>query len=368
MKTETREKFSKIPAGLTGVGLGMAGLGSVWTALINSNVSDKVPDHILSVLQYFSISFTIFFLVLIFIKVSFNKNILKQEISHPLISSFLPTIFMSLMLVGGFIASISKLAYDSLQINALTIIGAIIWYIAVLGHFVILSSFLYFVVRKHKVKEEPIYASWFIPPVGIIVSCLVVPFFPTQLIPTILFQIIWFFGFSLYLIAFPLITFKLLFNKNKQEWTLPSIGIFAAPANLSLSGFVSCFIGIKDGSNQYTPLLNYYDMTFVYNIIIVLTFLAITSTFVVYLILPKILLMKFNPTFASLTFPLAVGATSTSLVTKVIFSAMGQNPYLIQLHLTISIISYIELIMATLIISYVLVRYLMLLYSIFWKR
>ncbi|MGL5438276.1 MAG: hypothetical protein ACRDA7_00915 [Metamycoplasmataceae bacterium] len=368
MKLETKEKFSKIPAGLTGVGLGMAGLGSVWTALINSNVSDEIPDHVLSILQYFSISFTIFFLILIFIKILSNKNILKQEISHPLTSSFLPTIFMSLMLVGGFIASISKLVYNNLQINALTIIGAIIWYIAVLGHLIILFSFLFFVVRKHKINEEPIYASWFIPPVGIIASCLVVPFFPSQLIPTILFQIIWFFGFSLYIIVFPLITFKLIFNKNKEEWTLPSIGIFAAPANLSLSGFVSCFIEIKDGTNQYVPLLNYYNMSFVYNIIIILAFLGISSTFVVYLILPKIFLMKFNPTFASLTFPLAVGAISTSLVTKVIFSAMNQNPYLIQLHSVISIISYIELIIATIVISYVLVRYLILLYSIFWKR
>ncbi|MGL4184059.1 MAG: hypothetical protein ACRCRP_02900 [Metamycoplasmataceae bacterium] len=368
MKAETKEKFSKIPVGLTGVGLGMAGLGSVWTTLINSNVSDEIPDHILSTFQYFSISFTIFFLILIFIKILFNKNVLKQEISHPLNSSFLPTIFMSLMLVGGFIASISKLIYNNLQVNALTIIGAIVWYIAIFGHLATLFSFLFFVVRKHKINQEPIYASWFIPPVGIIASCLVTPFFPTQLIPTILFQIIWFFGFSLYLIIFPLITFKLIFNKNKAEWTLPTIGIFAAPANLALSGFLSCFIEIKDGANQYTPLLNYYNMSFVYNIIIILAFLGISSTFVVYLILPKIFSLKFNPTFASLTFPLAVGSISTSLVAKVIFSIMGQNVFLIQLHSIISIISYIELTIATTIIFYVLIKYLVLLYSIFRKR
>ncbi|MGL5520292.1 MAG: hypothetical protein ACRDBR_02565 [Metamycoplasmataceae bacterium] len=368
MKIETREKFSKIPAGLTSVGLGMAGLGSVWTALINSNVSNEVPDHILSVLQYLSISFTIFFLILIFIKILSNKNILKQEISHPLISSFLPTIFMSLMLIGGFIASISKLAYNNLQINALTIIGAIIWYIAVLGHLIFFFFFLFFIVSKHKIKEEPVYASWFIPPVGVIGSCLVAPFFPSQLIPTILFQIIWFFGFSLYLIIFPLITFKLIFNKNKEEWTLPTIGIFAAPANIALSGFISCFIEMKEGSNQFVPLLNYYNISFVYNIIIVLTFLGISSTFIIYLILPKIFSLKFNPTFASLTFPLAVGSIATSLVTEVIFSIMNQNPILIQLHLIILVISYIELIVATIVISYVLVRYLMLLYSIFLKR
>lgn len=355
-KRQWLQRFNQVPIGCTGLGLGMGGLGSLWTAVLQEANPQYQNHAVLSIIQFFCISMTIFFLCLVLLRNLVHKNTFKNEIKHPLLSSFIPTMFMSTMLIAGFIGYIGTLTKDNITLNNIfTGIGSIIWYIAVLGHLTVFILFVNHVVRKHDIKNDSLYASWFIPPVGIIVSCTVAsPLSDAtiQFIPNILFQVVWYFGFSLYIVILPLISYKLLFHRTNDKNTLPSIMIFGAPANLSLAGFLEVFVNAKTHPT-------YYGETFNHVFVFILLFLAVASTMVVYVILPRELSVKFNPTYASLTFPLAIGATAT-FKTHLYLSHYLDNGYTSVAHWGVRILSYIELTVATIVIAYVFIRYLIL--------
>ena len=346
--------FKNIQIGATGVGVGVAGLGNLYQALIKDN---GVDIRYASILQYIFTTFTIIFLVLILLRNIAHKNTFKNELKHPLLSSFLPTMCMCGMLISGFIAGIGDIIYKSngsqITNDVLTGIGSILWYISVIAHICVFSLFFCNIVLKHKIKSDNLYASWFVPPVGIIVACTVSGSFHCSInfIPNEMFQAVWYFGFALYSITLPIVSYKLIFHRAEDKNTLPSIAIYGAPANLSLVGFISVFTDIN---------ANYYSVTFINTIVIMLTFLGLLTTLVVYVLLVRILSIKFNPAFASLTFPLAIGATGMYKSSSYLQSKINDNLYLSDLFWIIRVIAYIELAIASIVIMYVLSRYIYL--------
>ncbi len=361
LKNKYIKRFNHVPIGCTGVGLGMGGLGALWTAILHEANPNYHNDAVLSIIQFFCIAMTIMFLCLVLLRNANHKGTFSNEIKHPLLSSFVPTMFMSTMLIGGCFGYIGSLTHNELTCNILTGIGSVIWYIAVLGHLIVFSLFVYHVVFKHNVKCDSLYASWFVPPVGIIVSCTVASFLSKSsiiFIPNQLFQTIWYFGFVMYMITLPIISYKLLFHRKDEKHTMPSIMIYGAPANLSLAGFIDVFVN----ANRHPT---YYNQTFINVFVIVLTFLGILTTLVVYVVLPKILSVPFNPTYACLTFPLAIGATGTyksaMYMHHLIQIGSTSGDLMNSLYWTVRIISYIELAITTIVIAYVFIRYLILL-------
>ncbi len=353
-------RFNHVPIGCTGLGLGMGGLGALWTAVLKEANPNYHNDAVLSIIQFFCISITIILLCFVLLRNVVHKGTFSNELKHPLLSSFIPTMFMSTMLIAGFIGYIGVLSKNELACNILSGIGSIIWYIAVLGHLIVFSLFVYHVVKKHDIKTDSLYASWFVPPVGIIVSCTVASFLSKSsicFIPNELFQAVWYFGFVFYMITLPIISFKLIFHRSDEKNTLPSIMIYGAPANLSLAGFLDVFV-----NSARHP--TYYSATFINTFVFILVFLGIATTLVVYVILPKVLSVKFNPTYACLTFPLAIGATGTYKAAGYLKNQMIKNnvinDYMNVSYWGVRIISYIELAIATIIICYVLIRYTIL--------
>ena len=347
--------FKHMPIGLTGLGLGVGGLGNLYAAIFKEHVTNNVINY--SIIQVICTTITIIFLILILLRNLAHKKTFTNEIKHPLLSSFIPTICMSTMVVAGFFGVIGDMINYGINGSLNTTIpiassvfkgiGIIIWYLAVLGHLIFFSMFIYHVFLKHDTKNNNLFASWFVPPVGIIVACTVVGSFNgLNWIPNIFAQIIWYFGFILYLIAFPFITYKLIVHKDLTRSTLPSFAIYGAPANLSLVGFITIF---KD--------VGYYPDIFKTIIIGFLTILGLLTTLTVYIMFFWIFKIKFNPTYASLTFPLAIGATSifkssTFFASKI--SVLGN---------ILEYISYVETTIATIIICFVLVRMILLIFT-----
>ena len=358
MKNNFLSRFKHIPIGCTGVGVGVAGLGALYTLVLNNDANVNIVYS--GIIQFILTTFAIIFLVLILLRNTTHKNTFTNEINHPLLSSFLPTICMSTMQIGGLFAFIGNLANDKTANNVLNGIGAIIWYAAIIAHLLIFSLFVWNVVRKHNLKQDNLYASWFVPPVGIIVACTVAGYFNSSItwIPNIIFQIIWYFGFSLYLITLPIVSYKLIFHRSDDKNTLPSIAIYGAPANLSLVGFLSVFT--KKVNNKFLPIMDCYCLDYINTITIILTFIGLFTTLVVYLLLIRIFKIKFNPTYASLTFPLAIGATSMYKSYLYISSNYSGILFMENLIKAIHIISFVELGVATIVIGYVFVRYLIL--------
>ena len=159
----------------------------------------------------------------------------------------------------------------------------------------------------------------------------------------------------MYIVALPYVLYKIVFADNIHTDRIPTLAIFGAPANLSLAGFISL-----------PNIISYWGNDAYWVIVIILTIIALSTTLFLYVCFFKIFKTKFNPTYASLTFPTAIGSLAMLKVSSAL-SINNANQTLLLSH-TFNIIGYIEITIATIIISYVLVRYLILIFKIFFKK
>lgn len=259
---EAINKLREMPVALTGLALGIAGVSGAL-----SNFLGQFPVIV-------GDSISLFLVTVIFVKNIFHFNVLKEELSHPTLGSFIPTLDMTIMILGGFISSYSL------------IIGRAIWFLAILAHVIFCSIFFY-----HRIKDfqmHHIVPSWFVPPVGIVVACVAGANMGVSSFTHLIFYI----GFALYLIMLPFMLYRVMFVQPIDESRLPTFAIMAAPPSLCLAGYLTVF-------NTPSEI-----------IIGILLPLAVFMTLLVYLSFFRILKISFNPSYASLTFPLAIGSTA----------------------------------------------------------
>ena len=130
------------------------------------------------------------------------------------------------------------------------------------------------------------------------------------------------------------VVFKRVFKvKEIAEPALPTIVILSAPASLCLAGYMNSF-----------PVKN---MLIVY---FLLTISQLTLLYVL-LQLPKLLKLKFYPSYSGFTFPIVISAISLKLT----------NGFLIKAEKPIAMLKYLvkfEEMLAVVIVIYVLFRYI----------
>lgn len=353
--------FSKMPAGLSGLGLGVGGLGNAWAAQLNCKFiknefhltdiqSDQLKIAAISI-QSILIFITIVCFVMILIKMIWHFNVFKKELTDPLISSYLPTEMMCLASIGYFIGIASTYNNDvhTYVLNAGTVIGNIIVVTAIIGHISLLSAFVIQVLMKHSVKEHVAYSSWLVPTCGLALSCG----FTNELgnlIPSEFFQVTWYFGLVSLLVLLPYLTYKHLFFKALDHDKTPSIAIFFAAPNLLLNGLLTTF---------NAPNASYYPPTFIYVMGFILLSFSAFGMMIYYSTLYKASRIKFNAGFAALTFPAAISALATVKFGEYIYNQNVGAPSDLSnaLHGIIGIFGFWFLVSATLIIFYVLVKY-----------
>ena len=122
--------------------------------------------------------------------------------------------------------------------------------------------------------------SWFIPPVGIIVAAVTSRGMQFDDLAHGLFLL----GFSCYLTELPLMVYRLIFRECIPDAALPTFAVMAAPASLSLAGYLT----VTDKPELW--------------LVLSLVCLGLAMTALVYLAFWRLLRLPFSPGMPLLPF------------------------------------------------------------------
>ncbi|NMB27962.1 MAG: TDT family transporter [Tissierellia bacterium] len=259
-------------------------------------------------------------LVLVLIKIIKYPKKVVQSLDNPVVASVFPAFSMGIMLLSTYVKPFAaSLAFG-------------IWIVGLILHIILIIFFTIKYMFNFNIKK--VFPSWFIVYVGIVVGSVTAPAFDMQNIGQILF---WF-GFASYLVLLPIVLNRVFKVKEIPEPALPTIVIFSAPASLCLAGYMNSF----QDKNMFIVWLLVILSQF--------TLLCVLSQ------LPKLLKLKFYPSYSAFTFPLVISAISIKLT----------NGFLINAGKPVAILKYIvkfEELLAVIIVLYVLLRYMEFLFS-----
>ncbi|RKD22261.1 C4-dicarboxylate ABC transporter [Caminicella sporogenes] len=258
------------------------------------------------------LSFVIF--ILLVLKMGIYRKDIVEDLKNPVIASVFPTFSMGIMILSTYIKPhLPYVAYG-------------IWILALVIHFSLIIYFTKKFIFNFDIKK--VFPSYFVVYVGIVVGSVTSSAYDLNYIGRLVFWL----GFVAYLILLPLVVYRVFAVKAIQEPVLPTITIFTAPASLCLAGYLSSF----ESKNMF--------------IIYFLTILSLAMFFLVLLYMPKMLKIKFYPSYSAFTFPFVISA----IAVKKLYN------FLVNLGQTIVILKYVvvfETLLAVLIVSYVFVRY-----------
>lgn len=259
---------------------------------------------------FFSIS--LFIVLLLAGKLLFASAAIREELNNPIITSVSPTIPMGLMMLCSIF---SFFGWSELIITT-------VWTVAALLQLMIVLYFSYrFMWGKWQLKN--IFPSWFVTYIGLGVMPITAPFEAGWL------------HFVLYFIAasavvlVPTVLYRVIVKKDIPEPAMPLITILAAPVSLILLAYLALH-----------PVAN---ETIVAGLLLVsqLLYLFVLVKLVTLLRLP------FYPSYAAFTFPLVICATALYTVRSYFGWTDAATLWF----------AYTELGLATIIVSYVVIRY-----------
>lgn len=299
------------PTPSSGLALGIASLGIGWELL--------VPSYGW-VVQILGCIVAIFLLLPLLAKFIFHPKLLWEDLSHPLVGGVVPTFAMALMVIS----------YDLHYLNSY--VALILWSFALCVHVVFLACFIRF--RLIKFELNHMAPSWFVPPVGIIVAAVTAPHFPLCLL---IAKIVVVLGIAVFFVLFPIMFYRLILGERMTLAAQPTLAMLAAPASLSIAGYLTAF---SQPNLLFTMML---------------LGVAFSMTLTVYVKLFYLLRLPFLPSFAAYTFPLAIG------VAAMFKSSQLAASYGFNFSQDLLCIAWVELLIASAVISYVAVRYLLLL-------
>lgn len=254
--------FKYLPVALTGLALGVSGVSGAVAVVLNPKA------------LYIGNFISLMLLLPIIIKNILHFDVFKEELKHPTLGSFIPTLDMALM-------NFSVVLYEFSPV-----LGKGLWLLCILLHLMFGVSFIYHRFRSWNI--EHMVPSWFVPPIGIVVASVdsAVMGMPQ------LAQVIFYIGFAFYIVMLPMMLYRIIFVEKIDDARLPTFAIIAAPPNLCLAGYLVAF---------KTP--NPAVVGFLFP-------LGIFMTALLYISMVKIIRLKFTPVYASFTFPLAIGSTA----------------------------------------------------------
>lgn len=253
-------------------------------------------------------------LVLLILKITADSKAVLEDLKNPVIASVSPTFSMGLMILSTYLKPYSASA------------AFIIWIAAILIHCMLMVYFTRKFILNFDIKK--IFPSYFVVYVGIVVASVTAPAFNVQTFGRIVF---WF-GFTAYLILLPVVLYRILKIKSIPEPALPTVTIFAAPASLCLAGYMNSF-GEK-------------NMLLVW----LLTAMSLIMLLGVLIYMPKLLKLKFYPSYSAFTFPCVISAIAVKTV----------NAFLIKTQQGVTLLQYVvkfEELLAVSIVLYVLIKY-----------
>ena len=309
MIQRTKAKVMGAPTPMAGLALGIASLGWSWENFAELNgYGQWISAGIASVL-----------LAILAMKFLFHNHLLRQDLAHPVVGSVVPTFAMGTMVVSKSLGHFFPVA------------GDVLWLVAVALHIVFLVSFLY-----HRAKDFELHhmvPSWFVPPVGIIVAD--VSFSGNPVLEPIAYGTL-VFGMVAYAVMLPMMIYRFMFTHEIPDAAKPTMAIMAAPASLSLAGYLTV-------TTSPSPV-----------IIALLFGIAVLMTAITYLAFFKLLRLPFSPGYAAFTFPMVIGATAL-FKTADWMETHGLAAHYVQ---QVRGLAGIELVVATIVVFYVGLQYI----------
>ncbi|MGR5529640.1 TDT family transporter [Vibrio alfacsensis] len=308
MIKRTKAKVMGAPTPMAGLALGIASLGWSW-----ENFAELYGYG-----QWISAGIASVLLIILAVKFFFHNHLLRQDLAHPVVGSVVPTFAMATMVVSNSLGHFFPIA------------GNALWLFAVGLHVVFLVTFIY-----HRAKDFELHhmvPSWFVPPVGIIVADVSFSGNPT-LAPIAYGALM--FGMVAYAVMLPIMIYRFMFTHEIPDAAKPTMAILAAPASLSLAGYLNV-------TSDPSPV-----------IIALLFGIAVLMTSIIYLAFFKLLRLPFSPGYAAFTFPMVIGATALFKVAHWM-EAQGLAAHYVN---QVRGLATVELIVATVVVVYVSIQY-----------
>lgn len=294
--------LKKIPLPMAGLMLSLAAIGNLFQSYgeVYRSIFGIISGSILA---------------LILAKIILYPKEVKEELKNPVIASVFPTLTMGIILLSAYLKPLVS-----------TNIAFYIWVLGVSCHILLMIKF----TTKHLVNFDikKVFPSWFIVYVGIAAGSVTAPAFGMQFLGKVFFWV----GIVSYFLLLPIVVKKVK-SGILPEPAQPTIVIFAAPVALCLAGYMNSF--------------EEKNMAIIYGLLLLsqLSYAFAISK------LPKLLKLKFYPSFSSFTFPLVISAISLKLT----------NGFLVKSGQSLPLLGYLvkfEEILALSLVLYVLVKYI----------
>ncbi|SNS81712.1 exfoliative toxin A/B [Anaerovirgula multivorans] len=251
--------IKKVPIPMAGLMLALAAAGNL-------------------VLSYGSLYRNIFGIVsaalmgLLVMKVVTMPKSLGEGFENPVIASVMPTFSMGLMILATYVKPyIPAVAYG-------------VWLLGLIMHVILIIYFTKKYILNFNMKK--VFPSYFVVYVGIVSGSVTAPAFDLAHWG----QYIFWFGFIGYLILLPIIMYRVFVIKEMQEQTIPTLTIFAAPASLCLAGYLNSF------QEKNITIVGFLGA------------LSLIMFIAVMVCIPKMLKLKFYPSYSAFTFPFVITA------------------------------------------------------------
>ncbi|WP_410319280.1 TDT family transporter [Methanobrevibacter sp.] len=291
--------IEKIPLPICGVILALFSLGNL--------LNDTHP-----LLKSICVALGMIFLILIISKLILYPEKIKADFQNPILTSNSGTFSMSLMLLSTYLSLfIPNIAFG-------------IWILGVALHILLMIYFTYhFIIHNFNILT--VYPSYWIAYVGITMGAITAHAHNLEEIGIIFFIV----GFIAMILTMPLIIYRYIKYTDIPNGNKPLICIFTAVLSILIVGYINSFNTI---SNEF--LIVMYIFACILYIFAFVKFIEYRN-------------LKFYPSFAAFSFPFVI----SGLATKGVISKIGPN-------IILNNILNIETVIATVIVAYVLMKYI----------
>lgn len=256
--------------------------------------------------------------LLVLARIAFDFSGVRKELENPAVMAVFPAFFMALMLLATYLKPYAAAPAQALWMGALVV------------QLLVAVVFAYRFIGSFKLAQ--VLPGWFLVFVGFVVGSVTSPAFGAQSVGRVLLYA----GLIGYVGVLAAVVYRMVKVGDLPEPALPTVAIFAAPPSLCLVGYLAVTSAKQAG--------------------VVYALLAIAAASLVYVLtrLPRILKTRFYPTYAALTFPFVISAIA--LKQSNVFLAKTAAGSFIPKAAIMAMDGF-----ATVMVLYVLVRYVMFL-------
>ncbi|MBQ1781937.1 MAG: TDT family transporter [Methanobrevibacter sp.] len=262
-------------------------------------------------LKYIFGTIGVILIISLMLKVILYPGEVKNDLKNPIILSSSGTFSMSLMLLSTYFTGFSSSFAFAM------------WIIGVALHILLMIYFTYrFIIREFNIST--VYPTWWIVYVGITMGSITAHFFGLSKIDHIFFAI----GFISMIWTTPLVVYRYIKYSNIPDMNKPLVCIFTALYSILIVGYANSAELI---SNEF--IFGLYALSCLFYIFAIYKFISYNK-------------LDFYPSFSAFTFPFVISASATKEIVKISSNLMINN------------LLTIETAIATLLVVYVLIRYI----------